>query len=242
MKLRIIISLTFLTATFAACASVKTAMGLGSAQPETKSIQNPFGSFYSAQTDSNNSPLILRTKKGDRTVELQLPHEDNESTDFVIPLSPAFKDSERSPASGDSIDDSYKERRPTLADREITSKFPQGDPQDEKRQRDIENGLGLKAPENSAPERDTSYLASIDHVKQLYKLGRFEAGLLETDDLLREYPTDPKLYQMRGTLLDRVGKPEIALTAWKQALRFDPKNVSLQHFIERKEMKVGIHP
>ena len=223
---------------------MKTALGLDAAQTQNKAIRNPFGEMYPGQSEAANSPMILRTKKGDRSIEVQLPHQDEDMTDFVIPVSPAFKDTARNPASvGDgTLDETYKERTPTIADHEITSRFPQGDPQDQTRQREIETGLGLNAPENSVPERSTSYLASIDHVKQLYKFGRFEAGLLETDDMLRQYPTDPKLYQMRGTLLDRLGKTEIALTAWKQALRFDPRNLSLQRYIERKEQKVGMHP
>ena len=91
--------------------------------------------------------------------------------------------------------------------------------------------------EDSAPAADYSYLAALDHIKQLYKGARYEAALLEIDELVRAYPTDPKIYEMRGTLLDRLGRGDLAIKSWNQALRFDPGNQSLRRFIERKQQK-----
>ena len=91
--------------------------------------------------------------------------------------------------------------------------------------------------EDSVPASDESYLGALDQVKHLYHAGRFEAGLVEIDGLIRQYPTAPRLHQMRGTLLDRLGQSELALKSWNQALRLDPKNASLRKFIERREQK-----
>ena len=55
------------------------------------------------------------------------------------------------------------------------------------------------------------------------------------DDVLKLYQTDPKLYEMRGTLLDRLGKADLAFKSWNQALRFDPANQVLRRFVERKQ-------
>jgi len=124
-----------------------------------------------------------------------------------------------------------------MADHEITHSFPQGSPTDEGERRSIEEGLGVMASEDSVPAADQSYLGALDHVKLLYRQGRYEAGLLELDGLIRQYPTSPKLHLMRGTLLDRVGQSELALKSWNQALRLDPKNASLRKFIERKDQR-----
>jgi len=100
--------------------------------------------------------------------------------------------------------------------------------------RDIEKDLGLMGVAEDTPLPEQSYLGAIDQVKQLYRAGRFEAALVEVDDLLRLYPTDPKLYEMRGTLLDRLGKFDLAIRSWKQALRLEPTNTSLRKVVERK--------
>ena len=126
---------------------------------------------------------------------------------------------------------------PTPADRELIAKLPQGLPEDQNKRHAVEQGLGLVPAEDSIPQQQTSYLAQLDHVKQLYRSSRYEAALIETDDLLKQYQTDPKLYEMRGTLLDRIGQPDLALKSWSQALRFDPQNQTLRRFVERKEQK-----
>jgi hypothetical protein len=205
-------------------------------------IRNPFGE-PSAQSKSETNPgVILRSKKGDRSVEVEFPKSNDDLNDFTIPMSPSFKDGGRSPASADGASpeanpDAYKDRAPSLSDREIVSTFPQGLPEDKVKRSEIESGLGLVQSEDGVPERDSSYLAALDHVKQLYRTARYENALLEVDDLIRIYQTDPKLYEMRGTLLDRLGKADLALKSWNQALRFNPGNEPLRHFVERKQQR-----
>lgn len=224
------------------CASVKSFLALDAKAEKAPPISNPFGTFYGNGPGSREN-IVLRTKKGDRSVEVELPGGTADMTDFVLPMSPAFRDSTgsgRSPASlgGDELSTAgYKDRHPSITDREITRSFPQGLPEDEGKRREIEGGLGLMEAEDSAPAADYSYLAALDHIKGLYKAARYEAALLEIDELVRAYPTDPKLYQMRGTLLDRLGRADLALKSWNQALRFEPSNQSLRRFIERKQQK-----
>lgn len=224
------------------CASMRSVLAADSSSADHKSIHNPFGDFYSTRaSEPSDQQMILRTKRGDRSVEVQLPrYSGNDMTDLVIPAFPTDAPNTSSAGNAFNPDNTYKDRAPTATDREITSRFPQGDPRDLAERTQIERGLGLKESDSGVPERDLSYLASIDHLKQLYKAGRFEAGLIETDDLLKRYPTDPKLYQMRGTLLDRLGKTDLAVISWKQALRFDPTNRSLAGFIEHKEKRAGM--
>ena len=62
-------------------------------------------------------------------------------------------------------------------------------------------------------------------------------NLVELDQMIRQYPTDPKLYEMKGTLLDRLGYRELALKAWDESLELDPANGSLKKFMQRREAK-----
>lgn len=224
------------------CSSVRSALALNNDQNSASSapIHNPFGEV-NAQNADRSQNMILRTKKGDRAVEIELPSDSQQLTDFTIPVAPAFQDSKgagsRSPASDSSDGSDYQKHPTTMADREITRSFPQGPADQEGERRQIEQGLGLMPSEDSVPAADESYLGALDHVKQLYRTGRYEAGLVEIDGLIRQYPTAPRVHQMRGTLLDRLGQSDLAIKSWKQALRLDPKNDSLRKFIERREQK-----
>jgi tetratricopeptide (TPR) repeat protein len=221
---------------------MRTWLGVNDSE-RVRPIANPFAE-YSTSKDASQT-MILRTKKGDRSVELEIPGDPQHLSDFVLPVSPAFKNMDRNPAaaSGDAntsieSDESYKTKTPSFSDREITRSFPQGLAEDENKRREIEQSLNLTQSEDDTLSESTpSYLASVDHIKQLYRAQRYEAGLLTIDELIRVYPTDPKLHEMRGTLLDRLGRRELALRSWNQALRFNPSNLSLKKFIERKQLR-----
>jgi tetratricopeptide (TPR) repeat protein len=219
------------------CATTKSLLAVNTNAPRSAPIQNPFMEDYSSSQEKGN--IILRTKKGDRAIEIELPGHTADMTEFVVPIAPAFKEDGRSPASSDgtndsTVDERYKERASGITDREITGGFSKNIPQNTAERQEIESGLGVVPAEDPSPPRDRSYLASIDQIKQLYKRARYEAALLELDELVRLYPTDPKLYEMRGTLLDRIGRTDLAIKSWNQALRFDPGNDSLRRFIEHK--------
>ena len=222
------------------CSSVSSIFGPG--KEDAKPISNPFAEYRASSKGDSAQNIVLRTRKGDRAVEVEFPADTQELSDFTVPVSPAFKEgrstasAQTSDSGSDLIDDSFKNRPPTPADREITSAFPQSVGEDGGRRSSIERSLNL-APtdEESSGEKSLSYLAALDHIKQLYRNMRYEAALMETDDLLKTFPTDSKLYQMRGTLLDRLGRRELAIKSWNQALRFDPSNESLRRFVDRKQ-------
>ncbi len=220
------------------CASVKSFFAVDQKSKRLAPIHNPFLDYQLAgKSDREN--IVLRTKKGDRAVEVELPGSTADMTDFVVPMSPSFQENSRKPASVDGVttDDRYLGRPPSPSDREITYRMPQGTAEDEARRREIESALGVVPAEDSVPNHDTSYLAAIDHVKQLYRQSRYEAALLEVDELLKNYPTDPKLYEMRGTLFDRIGRADLANRSWEQSLRFGPDNESLKRFLEKRKQK-----
>ncbi len=222
------------------CATVKGVFGLDHPPVAPPPISNPFG-HYSPSRAGGQDTIVLRTKKGDRAVEVELPGQNGAMTDFVLPLSPAFRDPSRDPASAvGEIDERYRGKRPGMTDREITRTIPHNLPEDEGNRREVETALGLVPSEDDRPENEASYLGELDHVKQLYRAARYEAALMEMDELIRAYPTDPKLHQMRGTLLDRLGRTDLALKSWNQALRFEPANISLRRFVERKQAQRSI--
>ncbi|MBY0471169.1 hypothetical protein K2X30_08385 [bacterium] len=232
-------------ASLTSCSTFKSAFALNQETGRTGPILNPFES-YSAQEDPRKENIILRTKKGDRAVEVEIPGAAANMTDFVVPVSPAFTaDNGRAPASyggGDAmgVDESYRDRKAGMSDKEITHHFPQGPAENREMRDDVEGTLGVQASEESLRDQDQSYLASVDRVKQLYKYSRYEAALLETDDLLRKFPTDPKLYAMRGTLLERIGQHDLAMKSWAQALKMNPANQSLKKFLDRKQQVRGV--
>src|SRR4051812_9168131 len=84
------------------CASMKKFFAVSDSQESASGpIFNPFGEQYSAAGGGDRGQgqnMILRTKKGDRSIEVELPRVDQGMTDFVIPVNPAFKDG-RAPAS-----------------------------------------------------------------------------------------------------------------------------------------------
>jgi tetratricopeptide (TPR) repeat protein len=219
--------LVFCFSFFIGCSTSNTEKKLASLP-----IENPYASFSLARLTEADANVILRTKKGDRTLELQLPGGYHDLSDFEIPLAPDFDAPKAISGSSSSIDDSYSSTTAGFTDKQILSGLEKPDPLDDQR-RAIEDQLNLVSAD-SPNEQKKSYLAMMDKIRQLYRLARFEAALLELDQMLKVYSMDPKLYEMRGTLLDRIGKSELALKAWNQALEFDPKNEKLKNFVEKK--------
>lgn len=230
------------------CATLKGFFGLNSAPPEPRTIENPFGNIY-PQADAKRNSMILRSKKDNQSFELELPENQTRHTNLEIPTSEIARQTasyDRQPAQGpqnpSGPQHEYGGVRPGVTDHAIAGTFPKGDPRFDRDRSEIESGLGLSLAEDVVPESQESYLAGIDRIKQLYRKRRFEAGLLEIDKMLRMYPTDPKLHTMRGTLLDLLGYQELALKSWEEALNLNPKNISLQRFLDRKKRRLATVP
>jgi tetratricopeptide (TPR) repeat protein len=137
-------------------------------------------------------------------------------------------------------DTTQKPSSASISDRDIIQTFPQG-LADLEAQQDLEKSLFLRPSEDPAVLTDgPSYLVAMDRIKNFFKLGRYEAALLETDRLIKVYQTDPKIYEMRGTLLENLGQHELAMKAWNQSFHINPKNLSLKKFIERKQLLINL--
>src|SRR4051812_10371258 len=77
------------------CTTLRSIFVVDGNDGKTKPIANPFNDFYSGGKNEPNQNIILRTKKGDRSVEVELPGDHAQMSDFVIPMSPAFRDGPR---------------------------------------------------------------------------------------------------------------------------------------------------
>src|SRR4051812_9560923 len=87
------VALAAILCALSGCASMKSVFAVNPPSGATGPIHNPFGDQYGAGGPGDRSQnVILRTKKGDRAVEIELPRDSQSSTDFTIPISPAFRD------------------------------------------------------------------------------------------------------------------------------------------------------
>lgn len=222
------------------CSTLKKVFPFGGGTEVTKKpISYPFGDFQN-YTQSRYPGIVVREKKtSGGTTEVELPAGDRSITDLSVPLSGIQSgEAKRRPAqSSSNIDDTYYEQTSGITDHEITETFSKPPVKNEWKQRDIEKKLGLVTKEDLDPQDQKSYLASVDRIKQLFRLGRYEAALIDLDHLVKLYPTAPQLYEMRGTLLSRLGYKDLAIKSWSQALELDPENRSLRNFLAKVKKK-----
>lgn len=184
-------------------------------------ISNPF-----IDQTKKNEMTTVRSRTGNQFTEIELPKNEGVIDTYTFPHS-----------AGDEIADTNESEKqnPSMSDYEILAKGRSTNREQEMEKREIENTLGVKTLENEIPTQRKSFLSQMDGIKQLYKTGRFESALLKVDQLLLDAPTLPILYQMRGTLLEKIGYSDLALQSWKQALRLEPQNERLKKLIERRE-------
>jgi len=77
------------------------------------------------------------------------------------------------------------------------------------------------------PGRSKSYLATLAKVGEMYADHRYELALIEVVDLEQQYPKDPRLQAMKGSLYQKLGKGALARQAWKRALELDPSDTTV---------------
>ena len=209
---------------------------------DVQKIENPFAGF-TAPRGPDNQNITLRTRQGDHAVEVELSQD--QASELTVPMNLKNQNrgqsNEGSYSSGeDGVDHHYASQKATAADREIASTFGnKDDAVTDAKKREIEASLGLQATDE-LPNMDESYLAKVDIIKQFFHSGRYEASLIEIDHLLKAYPTNGRLYEMRGTVLDRLGYTDLAIRSWKQALEFQPRRLSLKRVIEKREQQRSV--
>jgi tetratricopeptide (TPR) repeat protein len=97
-------------------------------------------------------------------------------------------------------------------------------------------GPGIETPTEADQEmlgktppagRSKSYLATLAKVGEMYSSHRYELALIEVVDLEQQYPKDPRLLAMKGSLYQKLGKTALAREAWKKALEIDPSDTTI---------------
>lgn len=94
---------------------------------------------------------------------------------------------------------------------------------------------GSKTETAAEYESSAAYISGLERLKAYFRAGRYELGVMETDSMLRLYPVAPRLHQMRGTLLERIGHRSLAIKSWRRALELDPGNAPLRQYVEQRE-------
>lgn len=208
---------------------------------DSNPIDNPFGAAGAWRDSDSTNNITVRSKNGDRSTEVQLPN--SYGSDLEVPMNTKYMNAPvmaNESGKSSSVDSSYKTQKSTMGDREIVSTFGTTVKiEDEARKREIEQSLGVHESDE-LPNMDQSYLGKIDVVKQLFRNGRHEAALIEIDHMIKDYPTNAKLYEMRGTILDRMGYHDLALRSWKQSLEFKPNQIALKRMVDKREATRGV--
>lgn len=225
-------ALTLITlAAIPACSTMSTVFATNPKKSDGP-ITNPFDGYNA--TSSSDTGTVFRTRRGDQSFEVAFPDQTSKLDTVSLPTRNTQTDE------AELSEDPYRNRKPAIADREIAESFPKNGGDFEGDRNDIEQTLGVMGSVDATPRADRSYLAGLDRIKRLYRDGRYEASLLEVEDLLIDFPTAPKLYEMRGTLLDRLGRSELAVRSWQQALRLEPRNLALKKYLDRKRATRGL--
>jgi hypothetical protein len=113
-------------------------------------IENPFANYEKSPAAEASHNITLRSKRGDQTVEVDLPQ--NDTSDLTVPINQKFSnhlngvDTAIGETAENGVDYQYQKQKPTAADREIASTFtsPDDGVSDAKKQ-EIESYLGLQA-------------------------------------------------------------------------------------------------
>jgi hypothetical protein len=89
-----------------------------------------------------------------------------------------------------------------------------------------------------APSRQ-SYLLGIEQVKQLYRAGKYELAITFLKNLDQDYPNDPQIMSMMGTLYLKINREELAREYWERVLRVDPNNRAVIEALKQLNQRRG---
>lgn len=91
-----------------------------------------------------------------------------------------------------------------------------------------------------APTR-RSYFLGIEEVQKLYRAGRYEMAIVFLKELDEDYPEDPKIMAMMGTLYLKLNQEELAREYWERVLQVDPANQAVIDALKQLNQR-GISP
>lgn len=87
-----------------------------------------------------------------------------------------------------------------------------------------------------------SYLRGIQEVERLFAGEQHNEALVRLTPLLEQYPDQPRLYLMQGTLYRKIGEKKMALLSFKRAQELDKDNPLIEEALMRTQDDLGGTP
>ena len=84
-----------------------------------------------------------------------------------------------------------------------------------------------------------SYLRGLQEVESLYGKHQFNEALVKIAPLVEQYPSQPRLFAMQGTLYRRIGERRLALQAYRRARELDQDNSEIEEAYLRLADETG---
>lgn len=145
----------------------------------------------------------------------QIPGSSRDDSEVSIPIDAVPGIEKRS-----TLEQRRREYHAQKTDKEIVGSAHAVDDRHTKKLSDIDKNLGVQPEE--APGQAPSYTLGVQFVKELFKDKKYEDALIEVNDLLHYYPKSAQLLMMKGTLHQRMGQIDLALTAYVRASEYEP--------------------
>lgn len=84
-----------------------------------------------------------------------------------------------------------------------------------------------------------SYLKGLESVEKMYRAKHYRDALIQLAPLVEEYPAQPKLHVMQGTIYKKVGEKKLAYQSYKKALELDKDNLKVQEALDKLQTEMG---
>jgi len=89
------------------------------------------------------------------------------------------------------------------------------------------------------PETDTSFAARYARAIATYKGGQWDAALAKIDDLIKEQPDNPYLWELKGQIYFETGRPKLAKPAHEKSVELMPQAALLQLNLGQTLIAIG---
>ncbi len=89
------------------------------------------------------------------------------------------------------------------------------------------------------PETDTSYAARYARAIATYKGGQWDDALAKIDDLIKEQPDNPYLWELKGQIYFETGRPKLAKPAHEKSVALMPDAALLQLNLGQTLIAIG---
>jgi predicted Zn-dependent protease len=89
------------------------------------------------------------------------------------------------------------------------------------------------------PETDTSFAARYARAIATYKGGQWDQALARIDDLLKEQPDNPYLWELKGQIYFETGRPKLAKPAHEKSVALMPNAALLQLNLGQTLIAIG---